>query len=138
MELGAFLYKNIFLVMLALVSGSMLVWPLLRKGAGGPWVNTLEATQLVNREDALIVDLRAAEEFAKGHILGARNIPLADLGRRAGELDKHKAKPLIVHCGDGNRAGAGVALLKREGFGRVLNLSGGYAAWQQAGLPVEK
>jgi len=133
-----FVIKNIFLVMLAAVSGAMLLWPLLRKGAGGPWVDTLQATQLMNREDALIVDLRAADEYAKGHILGAKNIPLADLERRAGELDKHKARPVIVHCGDGNRAGAGAALLRRNGFGNVQNLSGGFAAWQQAGLPVEK
>ena len=133
-----FILKNIYLVMIAVVSGGMLLWPLLRKGAGGPWVTTLQATQLMNRDDALVVDLRPAAEFASGHILGARNIPLADLERRAGELDKHKAKPLIVHCGDGNRAGGGAALLRKRGFGNVLNLSGGYAAWQQAGLPVEK
>jgi rhodanese-related sulfurtransferase len=133
-----FITKNIFLIVIAAVSGGMLIWPLLRKGTGGPWVNTLQATQLMNRDDALVVDLRPAAEFAGGHILGARNIPLADLERRAGELDKHKAKPLIVHCGDGNRAGSGAALLRKRGFGNVLNLSGGYAAWQQAGLPVEK
>jgi rhodanese-related sulfurtransferase len=133
-----FITKNIFLIVIAAVSGGMLLWPLLRKGAGGPWVNTLQATQLMNRNDALVVDLRPAEEFAKGHILGARSIPLADLARRAGELDKHKAKPVILHCGDGNRAGGGIALLRKNGFASVVNLSGGYAAWQQAGLPVEK
>jgi rhodanese-related sulfurtransferase len=133
-----FITKNIFLIVIAAVSGGMLIWPLLRKGTGGPWVNTLQATQLMNRDDALVVDLRPAAEFAGGHILGARNIPLAELERRAGELDKHKAKPLIVHCGDGNRAGSGAALLRKHGFSNVLNLSGGYAAWQQAGLPVEK
>jgi rhodanese-related sulfurtransferase len=133
-----FITKNIFLIAIAAVSGGMLLWPLLRKGAGGPWVNTLQATQLMNRDDALVVDLRPAEEFAKGHILGARSIPLADLERRANELDKHKAKPVIVHCGDGNRAGGGIALLRKHGFANVVNLSGGYAAWQQAGLPVEK
>jgi len=133
-----FITKNIFLIVIAAVSGGMLLWPLLRKGTGGPWVNTLQATQLMNREDALVVDLRPADEFAKGHILGARSIPLADLARRSGELDKHKAKPVIVHCGDGNRAGGGVALLRKNGFANVVNLSGGYTAWQQAGLPVEK
>ena len=133
-----FITKNIFLIAIAAVSGGMLLWPLLRKGAGGPWVNTLQATQLMNRDDALVVDLRPAEEFAKGHILGARSIPLSELGRRAVELDKHKAKPVILHCGDGNRAGGGVALLRKSGFANVVNLSGGYAAWQQAGLPVEK
>ena len=133
-----FITKNIFLVVIALVSGGMLLWPLLRKGTGGPWVNTLQATQMMNREDALVLDRRPAAEFASGHILGARNLPLADLERRAGELDKHKSKPVIVHCADGNRAGSAVALLRRNGFANVVNLSGGYAAWQQAGLPVEK
>ena len=133
-----FITKNIFLIAIAAVSGGMLLWPLLRKGTGGPWVNTLQATQLMNRDDALVVDLRPAEEFAKGHILGARSIPLAELQRRANELDRHKAKPVILHCGDGNRAGGGVALLRKSGFANVVNLSGGYAAWQQAGLPVEK
>ena len=133
-----FITKNIFLVMIAAVSGGMLLWPLLRKGAGGPWVNTLQATQLMNREDAVVVDLRPAADFAKGHILGARNIPLADLEKRAAELDKYKAKPVILYCDAGNRAGGGVALLRRNGFANVVNLAGGYAAWQQAGLPVEK
>jgi rhodanese-related sulfurtransferase len=133
-----FITKNIFLIAIAAISGGMLLWPLLRKGAGGPWVNTLQATQMMNRDDALVVDLRPAADYAKGHILGARNIPLAELARRANELDKHKAKPLIVHCGDGNRAGGGVALLRKGGFANVVNLTGGYAAWQQAGLPVEK
>ena len=133
-----FISKNIFLVLVALVSGAMLLWPLLRRGAGGPWVNTLEATQLINRSDALVLDLRSAQEYASGHILGARNIPLAELERRIGELDKHRAKPVILHCGDGNRAGGAVGLLRKSGFGSVQNLAGGYAAWLAAGLPVQK
>jgi rhodanese-related sulfurtransferase len=133
-----FIQKNIFLILIALVSGGMLLWPLLRKGAGGPWVNTLQATQLMNREDAVVVDLRPAAEFAAGHIIGAKNIPLADLEKRAGELDKHKAKPVILHCKDGSRAGGGVAALRKVGFANVVNLTGGFGAWQQAGLPVEK
>ncbi len=133
-----FVTKNILIILVALVSGGMLLWPLLRRGAGGPWVSTLEATQLMNRSDALVIDLRDAAEYAKGHILGAKNIPLADLERRAGDLEKHKAKPVIVHCGDGRRASGGAAMLRKSGFGDVVNLSGGFAAWQQAGLPVEK
>jgi rhodanese-related sulfurtransferase len=120
------------------VSGAMLLWPLLRRGAGGPWVNTLEATQLMNREEALVLDLRAAPDYAKGHILGAKNVPLADLERRLAELDKHKSRAVIVHCADGNRAGGAVAVLRKNGFAKVVNLAGGFNAWQQAGLPVEK
>ena len=133
-----FITKNIYLVLIALVSGGMLLWPLVRRGAGGPSVSTLEATQLINRSDALVVDLRSADDYAKGHILGARNIPLADLERRAGELEKLKAKPLILHCADGNRTGGGVAVLRAKGFDKAHNLAGGYAAWLRAGLPVEK
>jgi len=133
-----FITKNIYLVLIALVSGGMLIWPLVRRGAGGPSVSTLEATQLINRSDALVVDLRSAEDYAKGHILGAKSIPLADLERRAGELEKLKARPLILHCADGNRTGGGVALLRAKGFDKAHNLAGGYAAWLQAGLPVEK
>ncbi len=133
-----FITKNIFLVVIACVSGGMLIWPLLRRSAGGPWVNTVEATQMINRSDALVVDLRGAEDFARGHILGAKNIPLAELDKRAGELDKYKAKPLILHCDAGNRSGRGVAVLRAKGFDKAHNLAGGYAGWLQAGLPVEK
>ena len=133
-----FIQKNIFLVLIAAVSGAMLLWPLLRRGAGGPWVSTLEATQLMNRSDALVLDVRDAAEYARGHILGAKSVPLGELERRAPELDKHKAKPVIVHCGNGDRAGGAVGLLRRCGFANVHNLSGGFAAWQQAGLPIEK
>jgi len=133
-----FVKNNIFLILVALVSGAMLLWPLVRRGTGGPWVNTLEATQLINRNDALVVDVRDAAEYAKGHILGARNIPLAELERRAEELMKHKAKPLIVYCDTGSRISGALPILRKQGFGSVVNLSGGYAAWQQAGLPVER
>ena len=133
-----FIVKNWALVLIAVVSGGMLLWPTLRKGAGGAWVNTLQATQLMNREDALVVDLRPLPEYANGHILGAKSVPLAELEKRAVELDKHKAKPVIVHCGDGNRSSSGAAQLRKLGFGNVVTLTGGYAAWLQAGLPIEK
>lgn len=133
-----FILNHWALVLVAAVSGGMLLAPLVGKGMGGPWVNTLQATQLMNREDALVLDLRAADEYTRGHILGAKNVPLADLARRAPELEKFKAKPVIVHCATGSSASAAVALLRRNGFANVVNLSGGYAAWQQAGLPVEK
>ena len=133
-----FVRNNIFLILVALVSGAMLLWPLVRRSAGGHGVTTFEATQLMNRNEALVIDVRDAADFGRGHILGARSFPLADLERRAGELDKHKARPLIVHCGDGNRAGKAIALLRRHGFEKLYNLAGGFAAWQQAGLPTEK
>ncbi len=133
-----FITNNIFLIAIAFLSGAMLLYPMLKRGAGGPYVNTIEATQLINREDALVIDVRDAAEYAKGHILGARNIPAAQLDARAVDLEKHKSKPIILNCENGSRAGGVLSVLKAKGFDRVVNLSGGFAGWQQAGLPVEK
>jgi rhodanese-related sulfurtransferase len=129
---------NIFLVAIAFASGAMLVWPLLRRGAGGPSVNTLEATQLINRQDALVVDVREQAEYAQAHILNSRGLPLSQLETRAGDIEKFKDKPVIVYCATGNRSSVAAAALRKRGFTNVVNLSGGFAAWQQAGLPVQK
>ena len=135
-----FVRNNLLLIAVAVVSGAMLVWPLVRRGFGGPWVSIAQATQLINREDALLVDVREAAEFGGGHILGAKSVPLAQIEARASsaELARRKDKPLIVYCDGGERAAKAAASLKKLGFSRVLNLSGGLPAWQQAGLPVER
>jgi rhodanese-related sulfurtransferase len=133
-----FVTENIFLIAIAFVSGGMLVWPLVRRGTGGPSVNTLEATMLMNKKDSLVLDIREAAEFAQGHILNARNIPLGELERRMKEIERYKEKPIVISCAVGNRAGAAASLLRKHGFTQVVNLSGGIAAWRQAGLPTEK
>ncbi len=89
-----FVMDNIFLVAVAVVSGAMLVWPLLRRGAGGPSVTTLEATQMINRQDALLLDVREQAEYAQAHILNARGLPLSQLEARIGDIEKFKDKPL--------------------------------------------
>ena len=131
-----FVRNNLLLFVVAFVSGAMLLWPVFRKSTGGPWVNTAEATHLINREDALVVDVRDPGEYGAGHILGAKNVPLSRLDD--GELAKRKERPVIVYCDGGERAGKAISILKKQGFARVVNLSGGIKAWQQAGLPVEK
>jgi rhodanese-related sulfurtransferase len=129
---------NIFLIAVAFVSGAMLVWPMVRRGAGGASVSTLEATQLINRQDALVVDVREQAEYAQSHILNARLLPLSQLEARLGDIEKFKDKPVIVYCASGNRSSSAAAVLRKSGFSNVSNLSGGFAAWQQAGLPVQK
>jgi rhodanese-related sulfurtransferase len=136
-EFVDFLRNNLLLVAVAAVSGGMLIWPLLRRTTGGPWVSTAQATHLINREDALLVDVREPGEFGAGHILGARNVPLARIDG-SGDLAKRKDKPVIVYCEGGERAAKAAAALRKLGFSRVVNLSGGLPAWQQAGLPLEK
>ena len=136
-----FIRNNLLLIAVAVVSGTMLIWPFVRRTTGGPWVSTSQATHLMNREDALVVDVREPGEYGAGHILGAKNVPLAQIDSRiqsGHELGKRKDKPVILYCDSGDRASKAVAALKKQGFSRVANLSGGLPAWQQAGLPVEK
>jgi predicted sulfurtransferase len=84
-----FARDNILLIAVAVISGVMLVLPSLRRGAGGQSVDTLQATQRINREDAMVVDVRDAAEVAQGKILGARSVPLAQLAERGPELRKN-------------------------------------------------
>ncbi|MFH1043780.1 MAG: rhodanese-like domain-containing protein [Pseudomonadota bacterium] len=133
-----FVIDNMFLIAVAFVSGAILVWPLVRRGAGGPSVNTLEATQMINRQDALVLDVREQAEYAQAHILNSRGLPLSQIEARIGDVEKFKDKPVIVVCASGNRSSAAAAVLRKHGFSNVFNLSGGFAAWQQAGLPLQK
>jgi rhodanese-related sulfurtransferase len=133
-----FVTDNVFLVAVAFVSGAMLVWPAVRRGAAGASVSTLQATLLINQQNALVLDVREAADYEKGHMLNARNIALGELESRAAEIEKYKAKPVIVACDDGNRSGRAATALRKQGFEQVFTLSGGIGAWRQAGLPLEK
>jgi rhodanese-related sulfurtransferase len=131
-----FFTENIFLIAIAFLSGAMLVWPLVRSRAAGPALTTLQATQLINSKNAQIVDVRSADDFAKGSLPNARNLPSAAIKERAGELKKDR--PVIVVCNTGTTAGPAAATLRAAGFGEVFVLAGGLAAWREAGLPVKK
>jgi rhodanese-related sulfurtransferase len=134
-----FVQENILLIAVALVSGAMLLWPYVRRVGGGPSVSAAQATHLINREDALVVDVRDPGEYGGGHIIGAKNVPLARIEAAGSEIAaKRKEKPVIVYCDTGNRSNKAAAALRSQGFSKVVNLSGGLGAWQQAGLPVEK
>jgi rhodanese-related sulfurtransferase len=132
-----FIKNNLLMFAVAFASGAMLLWPLVRRGMGGASVGTAQATQLINREDALVLDVRDSGEYGAGHILGAKNLPLARIDS-AGDVAKRKDASVIVYCDTGDRAGKAVAALKKQGYTKVVSLSGGLPAWQQAGLPVER
>jgi rhodanese-related sulfurtransferase len=134
-----FLQDNILLIAVAFVSGAMLLWPYVRRATGGPSVSPSQATQLINREDALVIDVREPGEYGAGHILGAKNVPLSRVDTGGADIaGKRKDRPVILYCDSGNRSAKAAAVLRGQGYTRVLNLSGGIGAWQQAGLPVEK
>ena len=131
-----FFIDNIFLIAIVLVSGGALLWPSLtvRGKRGSPQ----DITMLINRGKTTILDVRDAKEYAEGHLPEAKNIPLAELDQRLPELDKFKNRSLIVVGKSDARGSAAAAKLGKAGFGDVVNLEGGVAAWQKAGLPLAK
>ncbi|APW48454.1 rhodanese-like domain-containing protein [Rhodoferax antarcticus] len=132
-----FILDNWMMIAVTLSSGLMLLWPALR--GGGPGSLTAEgAVQLMNREKAVVVDICEASEFAAGHVVGAKNIPLSQLeGKLAGAV-KNKTLPLILVCHSGARSSRAVQIAKKLGYANVQSLSGGMGAWRSANLPVEK
>lgn len=123
----------------AVITGGMLIWPLInRPFRQTKEIGVAEAVQLINRRDAVVVDVRDSGEYAAGHIANARHIPEGQLADRLKELDKFKSRPIIVSCRSGGRAAGVVGVLAKNGFSEVFALRGGIAAWQQAGMPLVK
>jgi rhodanese-related sulfurtransferase len=132
-----FLIDNWMLISVALVSGGMLLWPVLQ-GAGAGALTCAMAVQLINREKAVVVDVSEPEEFAQGHIGGSRNLPMAQLEQRLPEVVKNKALPVILVCASGARAARAATVAKKLGYEKAQALAGGLKAWKEANLPVEK
>jgi rhodanese-related sulfurtransferase len=136
-----FLIDNAVLVLAALTSGGLLMWPALRGAqAGGQAVSVSEAVRLMNREKAVVVDIRDAASFAAGHAAGSRHISLDDLAKAPlpSSLPGNKSTPVLVLCDRGMRASRAAALLRKGGYERAHTIEGGMAAWREAQLPVEK
>lgn len=131
-----FAQNNLMYMVLAATSGAMLLWQTLSGGGGGSGISPLQATLMMNREDALVIDVREASEWSGGHIPNSRHIPLSQLPKRIHELEKFKARVMIVNCQSGNRSASACGALKKHGFEKVHNLAGGISAWREAGLPI--
>ena len=127
--------NNLMYIMLAVTSGAMLIWQTLR-GSGGNNVSPMQATLLLNREDAVMIDVREASEWSTGHIPNSRHIAINQLEKQIHEIEKFKARPVIVNCQTGNRSSSACNTLKKHGFEKVYNLTGGIGAWRDAGLPT--
>lgn len=95
-------------------------------------------TALINRENALVVDLSASADFEKGHIAGSKNVQPSAFDPENKLLAPAKGLPVVVVCRDGNASAAAAAKLKKAGFEQVYWLDGGIAAWRQADLPLVK
>jgi rhodanese-related sulfurtransferase len=122
------------LVILGLLIGS----EIMRMMRGVKSISPVQALQLINHEDALVVDIRDSGEYKSGHIPNAQNIPLSNLASRLGELQRFKDKPIILYCRSGVSSDGACSLLKKNGFKLLHTLSGGLPAWQGANLPISK
>jgi len=101
-------------------------------------INPAMATQLINREDAIILDVREDNEYRDGHIVNSLHIPVGYLNDRVKELEKYKGKPIIVGCRSGQRSSQACVILKKAGFDTVYNLNGGVMAWKNDNLPLTR
>jgi len=134
-----FLLDTWYLFAVAAISGGLLLWPMISRSTlgGGGKVSAAEAVRLINRERAVLLDVSEPAEYAAGHPVGARSVPLGAL-ETSNALPKNKALPLVVICPTGARASRAVAALQKLGFEKASALAGGLRAWREANLPVER
>ncbi|SDV48251.1 rhodanese-like domain-containing protein [Chitinasiproducens palmae] len=129
-------YTNLLLLAVAIVSGLLLAWPKLsRRGRG---IAVTEATQLINRRNALIVDVRDAAAYQSGHLPQARHLPFEEVSAKAPQFAKNKNHPVLLVDENGRRAAQAEALFKNAGYAEVFVLQGGLVGWRQAGMPIVK
>jgi rhodanese-related sulfurtransferase len=128
---------NHTLLVFALVTSLLLAvfTELRRKATGMMAVQPTDAVKLINN-DAVVLDMRSAESFSRGHIVGARNVPMDELDGHLDKLARFKSKPVVAVCDAGITSSKAVNTLRNSGFESVYNLKGGMNAWGQAGLPV--
>jgi rhodanese-related sulfurtransferase len=133
-----FLQQNWWLAALAVVSGSWLLVDFVRQQRDSSLLSPVEATLLINREDAVVLDVRNQGEYEQGHLPNARHFPVTDFERRGAELEKFRARPLLLYCGSGSVTTKAVAALKKAGFEKLYSLRGGLYEWEKAGQPITR
>lgn len=134
-----FLQNNIWTILIMLTSGFMLFWSFYGNRIRGiKEVDIPGAVQLINRQNAVVLDVREQSEYDQGHIINSRLISLGKLKERIGELEKFRERPIVVVCRSGARSASAVALLNHLGFTQAHTMNGGVMAWQKANLPLEK
>ena len=130
-----FLIYNWMLLAMALASGLALLLPVLNKGSG---VDPQAMVQLMNRDKAVVLDVCEPDEFARGHVIGAKNLPLGQLEDKLPQVVKNKSANVIMVCQVGARSARAAATARKLGYENVQSLSGGLRAWSAASMPTEK
>lgn len=125
------LLSTVWIVLLALLIKT-------ETAKGGTALSTAQVTQMINKQNAKVVDIRNKDEFRTGHLPDAINIPAKDMQKRMSELNAHKSLPIIIVCKSGTSAGSIGAMLSKEGFTSMHKLRGGMLEWTGNNLPVVK
>ncbi len=127
----------LFLALFA-VMGLLMFDPAGGRSGAARGVSPMELTQLVNHEQAVIVDVRSPDEYAAGHITKSKNIPLDEIQTKSKQLEKFKKRPIVIVCKTGNRAGKAANQLRKLEFDKLFHLTGGLVEWQKDNLPLQK
>jgi rhodanese-related sulfurtransferase len=130
-----FLIDNWMLLVMALASGLALLLPVLTKGGG---LDPQAMVQLMNRDKAVVIDVCEPDEFARGHVIGAKNLPLGQLEDKLAQVVKNKSAQVIMVCQVGARSARAATSARKLGYENVQSLSGGLRAWTAASMPTEK
>jgi len=138
-ELLAFASRHLLLAMgLAALTVALVYTEVARLFRGFTAVRPPALTALINREDAVMLDLSASGDYEKGHIAGAKSVPVSDFNPQHKRLPSDRTRPVVVSCRNGQASMGAAAQLKKAGFEKVYWLDGGVAAWQAADLPLVK
>ena len=138
-QIVEFVGNHLYLSMIFVALLTMLiVGELKRKTGGSDQVGPLDATSMINHQNAVMLDIRKDDEYSQGAIVNAIHIPLEDLDDQIKKLEKYKNKTIIAYCRTGNRSATACSKLKQHGFESVFNLGGGVMAWQKDNLPLVK
>ena len=134
-----FVINHPYLFSLLFVILTLLIWNIFGGMVGGVKLLTAdEATQLINREDAELIDIRSQKEFENGHIINAKNIGLQELPEKINKLRKDKSKGIIFYCSNGSLSLKETQKMVRQGEEMIYCLKGGIASWRNANLPLTK
>ena len=125
---------GLFTVILVL----LLVGELRRRSVGAKSLQPMQATQLMNRDNCSVVDVRPTADYKQGHIMGAKNLVLSEVAEKSGRISKDKAAPVLVYCKNGTQAPSAAKQLQQAGFEQVYLLAGGLMSWQAESMPLEK
>lgn len=135
-DFGTFFSDNLFLFLALFSVIAALIMSEVQRKMGVKTLSPSEVTHYINKEEALVLDIREKPEFKKGHIVNAKNISNAQLENRIGELEKFKSKPIIVCCNTGQQAVSASKTLHKQGFEAIYRLTGGMQAWRDESMPM--